>query len=373
VLPRVLVDATAVPAERGGVGRYVDGLVGGLSAVGSDLAVVCRYTDTAHYAAIAPGARIVAAPTPVAARPARLAWEQSGLPLVARRVGADVLHCPHYTMPLRPGLPVVVTLHDATFFTEPELHSALKGNFFRWATRAAIRRASRCIVPSGASRNEFVRLLNADPRKLDVAYHGVDATLFHPPTDAERESVASRLGVQGGYVAFLGTLEPRKNVANLVRGWVKAVTGRDDPPALVVAGGSGWDAGVDRAISEVPSHLSVIRPGYLPVDQLSGFLGGALVVVYPSHGEGFGLPVLEAMACSAPVLTTKRLALPEVGGDAVAYTEVDADSISGALSKLLDQSVLRRELASAGLIRAREFTWAKSAEAHLAAYAGALA
>ena len=108
---------------------------------------------------------------------------------------------------------------------------------------------------------------------------------------------------------------------NLIRGWVArgAPTGRD-PPALVIAGGQGHDDEIDRAVAEVPAHLRLLRPGYLRYADLPGFLGGALVAAYPSYGEGFGLPILEAMACATPVLTTPRLSLPEVGGDAVAYT-----------------------------------------------------
>ena len=114
-----------------------------------------------------------------------------------------------------------------------------------------------------------------------------------------------------------------------------------------------------------------MRPGYLRFADLPGFLGGATVVAFPSHGEGFGLPVLEAMACGTPVLTTKRLSLPEVGGDAVAYTEPDAASIGAALSSLLDDEARRRTLSDAALARSREFTWQASAEAHLASYARA--
>ncbi len=128
-------------------------------------------------------------------------------------------------------------------------------------------------------------------------------------------------------MAFLGTLEPRKNVPNLIRGFVQAVRDRPDPPVLVLAGGRGWDEQVDAAAHTVPSGVEVLRPGYLPLNDLPALLGGAEVVAYPALGEGFGLPVLEAMACGATVLTTPRLALPEVGGEAVAYTEPDADSI----------------------------------------------
>ncbi|MBV9291290.1 MAG: glycosyltransferase family 4 protein [Frankiales bacterium] len=369
--PRVLVDATAVPADRGGVGRYVDGLLAALSSAAADLAIVCQRADVERYGRMAPHADIVAGPAAIAHRPARLAWEQTGLPLVAQQVMAEVVHSPHYTMPLRVGHPVVVTIHDATFFTTPEQHTQVKGTFYRSATRTALRRATRVIVPSKATRDELVRVLDADSTRIDVAYHGVDQDMFHVPTDAEKARVAARLGLRGSYVAFLGQLEPRKNVPNLIRGWAKAVHWRDDPPALVLAGGSGWDEDVDAAIAEVPSHLRVLRPGYLRFADLPGYLGGATVVAYPSHGEGFGLPVLEAMACGTPVLTTHRLSLPEVGGDAVAYTEPGVEEIAESLSSLLDDGARRQSLAEAALTRAREFTWAASAEAHLAAYARA--
>jgi glycosyltransferase involved in cell wall biosynthesis len=368
----VLVDATAVPADRGGVGRYVDGLIAALGAAQADIAVACQRADAERYTRMAPHATVVPGPAAISHRPARLAWEQTGLPLVADQVGAQVVHSPHYTLPLRAGRPVVVTIHDATFFTQPEVHTAVKGTFFRSATRTALRRATRVIVPSKATRDELVRLLDADPTCIDVAYHGVDTATFHVPSEEQKHRIAARLGLQGvPYVAFLGMLEPRKNVPNLIRGWVQAVQDRDNPPALVLAGGTGWDDEVDAAVTEVPSHLRVLRPGYLRFDDLPGFLGGALVVAYPSHGEGFGLPVLEAMASGAAVLTTHRLSLPEVGGDAVAYTEPDPESIGRSLAALIDDPARRESLARAGLTRAGEFTWEASAEAHLASYARA--
>jgi glycosyltransferase involved in cell wall biosynthesis len=370
--PRVLVDATAVPADRGGVGRYVDGLISALGDAGADFAVVCQRSDGERFGRMAPQATIVPGPAAVAHRPARLAWEQTGLPLVVAQVGADVLHSPHYTMPLRAGKPVVVTIHDATFFTQPDVHTSIKGPFFRSAIKTALHRAARCVVPSKATRDELIRVLDADPTKLDVAYHGVDQNIFHVPSDKERQLVQARLGLRGlPYIAFLGMLEPRKNVPSLVRGWAEAVQDRPEAPALVLAGGSGWDDEIDQAITEVPSHLRVLRPGYLKFSDLRGYLGGATVVAYPSHGEGFGLPVLEAMACGAAVLTTQRLSLPEVGGDAVAYTEGDPDSIATSLAALLDDPERRARLGEAAVSRAREFTWAASAEAHLAAYARA--
>src|SRR6476661_4982710 len=149
--PRILVDATAVPANRGGVGRYVDQLIPALDALGADLVVVCQQRDLGHYRELAPSGHVVAAPARVTGRPARLVWEQTGLPGLARRHGADVIHSPHYTMPLRSRVPVVTTLHDATFFTHPDVHQPVKRAFFRFWTRASLRRAARSIVPSEAT------------------------------------------------------------------------------------------------------------------------------------------------------------------------------------------------------------------------------
>jgi len=336
--------------------------------------VACQRSDEEKYGRLVPGALIVAGPPAIAHRPARLAWEQSGLPLVAQQAGADVIHAPHYSMPVRPGVPVVVTIHDLTFFTEPDAHSPVTATFYKSAIRTTARRATRLIVPSKATRDELVRALGADPTRIDVAYHGVDHAMFHEPAEAKVRHVSDRLGLHGKpYVAYLGTLEPRKNVPALINGWSEAVADLSEPPALVLAGGSGWSEEVDDAVANVPAHLRLVRPGYLHFTDLPGFLGGALVVAFPSRGEGFGLPVLEAMASGAPVLTTYRTSLPEVGGDAVAYTEPDADSIRTSLRALLDDPDRRQSLGAAGHKRALEFTWAASAEAHMASYERAAA
>ena len=360
--PAVLLDATAIPADRGGVGRYVDELAAALAAVGTPLSIACQRRDADHFGTLAPAARVVPVTPRLVGRAARMAYEQTGLPRLARRVGAQILHSPHYTVPLASPVPVVVTLHDALFFSHPQWHSAVKGRFFRTWTRVALRRAAECIVVSEATRTELVRAAGADPRRLTVAHEGVSADRFYPPTPGEITALRASLGIgDRAYVAFLGTLEPRKNVPALIRGFTAAVAGRSDPPVLLLAGGSGWDHDVEPALAAVPPGVQVRRVGYLPAELLPGFLGGAIVVGYPSLGEGFGLPVLEAMACGAAVLTTDRLSLPEVGGDAVAYTEPDAVAIGSALAGLFDDPARRRELSRRAITRAAGFTWAEHA------------
>src|SRR5215468_11915939 len=167
VAPRVLIDATAVPADRGALGRYVDGLVIALCRAGADLAVACQRADEERYGRLVPNAVVVAGPAAIAHRPARLAWEQTGLPLLATQVGARVVHSPFYTCPMRAPCPVTVTVHDATFFTEPEHYEKSRRTFFRSAIKTSLRRAARVIVPSKATRDELIRLLDGDPTRID--------------------------------------------------------------------------------------------------------------------------------------------------------------------------------------------------------------
>ena len=372
--PRILLDATAVPANRGGVGRYVDQLIPALHALDADLIVVCQQRDLEYYGKLAPSADVVAAPLAIESVPARLVWEQRGLPRLAAQMGAEVIHCPHYTMPLRTRIPVVTTLHDATFFTHPDVHQSVKRAFFRGWTKASLRRSARCVVPSYATLDELTRVTRGVHGQVDVAHHGVDPATFHLPDPGSVAKVRDHLGLRADrYVGFLGTIEPRKNVPFLIEGWVRAVERMENPPALVIAGGRGWDSRVDEVVAAVPSHLEVLLPGYLPLEMLAGFLGGADVIAYPSTGEGFGLPVLEAMACGAPVVTTTSLALPEVGGDAVAYTDPTAAAIAATLRSLLGGADRRRELSTAAVTRAGSFTWGACAEQHLRTYSRAVA
>jgi glycosyltransferase involved in cell wall biosynthesis len=372
----VLIDATAVPTDRGGVGRYVDCLVAALEADGAAPMVVCQPRDAELYAALAPHADVLPAMERLVARTARLTWEQTTLPWLVRRSGADVLHCPHYTMPLAGQVATVVTLHDATFFTDPGVHSPVKARFFRAWTQTSLRRADVCVVPSASTARELGRVAGANVVRdvarnvgsLHVVHHGVDTDRFHPPSPEETTAVRSRLRLgRSPYVAFLGALEPRKNVPALIRGFAQVsqiLADRTDPPILVLAGQPGWDSEVERELQAVSHRIRVIRAGYLPLAELSGFLGGAAVVAYPSLGEGFGLPLLEAMAAGAAVLTTRRLALPEVGGDAVAYCGIHAKDIAASLVELLDDPARRAQLSAAAQRRAKDFSWAASAALH---------
>jgi glycosyltransferase involved in cell wall biosynthesis len=374
-LVRVLIDASAVPPFRGGVGRYVDELIAHLPDVGVDATVVCQQRDVELYAASVGSQNVIVVPSWASSPTPRLLWEQVGLPGVIRANYPDIVHSPHYTMPLvnagRRGPKRVVTLHDATFFSDPEVHQAVKARLFTQWTRYSCRYADALLVPSQATKDELVQAVQADPERIKVIPHGVNHERFRRPSADEVLEARTWLGLPAGatFIAFLGTLEPRKNVPGLIRAYSLSCSPMSVPPMLVLAGGAGWDSEIDAALAELPQHLRVIRPGFVPDDVLPGLLGGAEVVAYPSFGEGFGLPVLEAMACGATVLTTDRLSLPEVGGDAVAYAKSpDADDVAAALSELLADPARREALGSAAATRAATFGWTQTALGHRDVY-----
>jgi glycosyltransferase involved in cell wall biosynthesis len=371
----VLVDGTAVPRELGGVGRYVEGVVSHLTDPALDVHLVVRPVHAEHFRAVAPDATVHTAPAWTDSVPLRFLWEQTGLPALGRRIGAQVLHSPHYTFPFGWRGGSVVTLHDATFFSNPEWHSRLKRTFFTWWSRRSLRSRPVVVVPSAATATEAARVVSGIRADVRVAPLGVDRAVFHEPSTAEVEDarIAATLPEGAPWIAFLGTIEPRKNVTALLDAYATVRASRaaagSDTPWLVLSGARGWDESAIARLDALQPDDHVIEAGYLPLEDLSGYLGGAEFVVYPSLGEGFGLPVVEAMASGACVLTTRRLSLPEVGGDAAVYTEPSAPALAEAMAALLDDPALVASHRVAALARAGVFTWQATAAVHVDAYA----
>jgi glycosyltransferase involved in cell wall biosynthesis len=354
---RVAIDATAIPASLTGAGRYVTDLVNALDAR-DDVAldVFTRRADGARWRTAAPSATVVeAAPR---SRVARLAWEQVGLPRRLRRLAVDVHHGPHYTMPLRARVPVVVTVHDMTFFDHPDWHERSKVPVFTGAISTAARRAAAIVCVSETTAARFRdRFPSSAP--VHAIPHGVDHARFRPDGD--------RVADYGRYIAFVGTLEPRKDVAGLIAAF-DVIAGDLPDLSLVIAGGKGWgDTGIDAALSTARHRDRVRLLGYVDDAAVAPLLRGAAAVAYPSRDEGFGLPVLEALACGAPVVTTAGTAMEEVAGDAALLVPPgDVGALAAALATAASGGAAAHR--DAGIARAARFTWAASAAAHAAVY-----
>jgi glycosyltransferase involved in cell wall biosynthesis len=379
---RVLLDVSAVPARPVGAGIYTVALASGLASHPDvELHLLTRHDDEPRWETIAPGAAVHGAAP--GRRPARLAWEQARGGALANHLAPDVWHGPHYTMPLGLGplgvgplhtaVPCVVTMHDLTFFDHPEWHERSKVVFFRRMIRASARRASGIVCVSAYTADRLRAL--AHPRgPVTVAHHGVDHERFNTKGDETSDlATLAAHGIEPPYIAFASTIEPRKNVPELVRAFSRVAADRPDL-RLVLAGSDGWGASEVRdAIAASGVATQVMRTGYIDDDMMAPFFRRAEVVAYPSFEEGFGLPALEGLACGAPVVTTEGSALSEVVGDAaLTISPADPIALAGAISRVLDEPGLAARLRAAGPPRAAQFTWKRCVDEHLDAYRQAI-
>lgn len=359
---RVSIDASAVPANPAGAGRYVLDLVAALRRQPDvDLTVICRrgdelrWDDGAHRAlAVAPELR-----------PVRLAWEQARLPGVLGQLPLDVHHSPHYTMPERARLPRVVTVHDLTFLENPSWHEPAKVAYFRRAIRTAAMRADAIVAVSEATAARLEALLHPKA-PVHVIAHGVDTSRYRPVGPDDDSQV---LGITDPYVLFIGTIEPRKDIPTLVRAFDKVAASQPEL-SLVIAGAPGWGTeAVDDAVAKATHGNRVRLLGYISEDDKTALLKGAAAVAYPSLEEGFGLPALEALACGAPLVTTSGTAMEEVVGNAaLLIAPGDTGALTGALEALIRRGPEVGERCRLGLQVAARYTWDASAAAHVAVY-----
>ncbi len=406
----VSVDATAVPERPVGAGRYTLELLRALARRPDvALTVWCRQGDRHRWEALAGGgggaggggagaaaggaggaggaaggaggaggagatggsrvAPVIFDRAPLA-RPTRLVWEQVGLPAGLRRAGVAVHHGPHYTMPVRCPVPAVVTVHDLTFVEHPEWHERTKVLVFRQAIALARRRASAVVCVSDFTARRLQHTGGALGR-IFVVPHGVDHGRFRPeePRPGADAGELARLGVRTPYVLFLGTIEPRKAVADLLRAF-DLVAEEEPDLGLVLAGEPGWGGNqVEEILTSLVHRDRVVRTGYVPEPAVPALLRQAAAVCYPALEEGFGLPALEAVACGTPLVTTAGSVMAElVGAAAILVEPGSVRALAGALrqSRRLDPAAHRRR--AAGLAVARSHTWESCAAGHMAAY-----
>lgn len=291
-------------------------------------------------------------------------WTHLRLALELHRRPPDVLFVPAHVLPLYCPVPAVVTVHDLGYRHYPEAHRLFDRWYLEWSTRRHCRVARHLVVDSQATRQDLADFYGADPKRISVVYLGRDETL-QPVDDPHLiAQVKARYNIVGDYLLYLGTLQPRKNLVRLIDAFELAGRLLPQPgPKLVIAGRPGWlyDTIVGR-VQELGLAGQVIFPGYVAPADKAALLSGALVYVFPSLYEGFGLPVLEAMACGTPVLTSNCSSLPEVAGQAAWLVDPrQTDDIAAGLVELVANPGLRRRLVEQGFQQIRRFSWQQAA------------
>lgn len=294
-------------------------------------------------------------------------WTHARLALEMMTRPPEVLFVPAHVVPLAHPR-AVVTIHDLGYRAFPEAHPPLARRYLEWSTRWSAATARRIVVPSATTARDLLAACGTPPERVVVIPHGYHPR-FRPLDEGTVVAGLARLGIAGPYLLFVGTLQPRKNLARVLAAFERLVAG-GWPGKLVLVGQQGWlsdpiFAAIGRADS--PARGRIHLTGYLADDDLPIVYNGAVGLVFPSLYEGFGLPALEALACGTPVLTSDTTSLPEVVDEAALTVDpLDTAAIAAGMVRLVSDEGLRAELRERGLDRARQFTWRRAAERTLA-------
>jgi glycosyltransferase involved in cell wall biosynthesis len=364
---KIGIDARLVHYQLAGIGQYTLRLAEALTALDTEDTYIILQSRKDHTPLVTGKAvRQRAMWTPPHHR-----YEQWMLPLELWPLGLDLLHSPDFIPPFRRSCRSVITVHDLAFLRFPGLLTEESQSYYGQINRA-VRSADQIIAVSESTKRDLVSLVGADERKITVVYEAA-GPLFRRVDGAAVDAVRERYGVAGEYILFVSTIEPRKNIPFLLQAYARMKEAWPEPgsmPRLVLAGKKGWlYESIFAVLDELGLGQSVICTGGVAIDDLPALYSGALFFVLPSLYEGFGLPVLEAMSCGTPVITSNTSSLPEVAGDAAILIDPqDLVGLAATMQRLCQDEALRRQLSAHGLAQAKRFSWERAARETLAVY-----
>jgi glycosyltransferase involved in cell wall biosynthesis len=354
-----------------GTGRYLAELYAALPSArpADDFLLYVKHNQRDVFPADAPGRRHRLVEGCPASPPRRAIWEAMNFTRILRHDQIDLYHGPANFLPPRKVCPYIVTLHDMVYFHNPVRTFMLRAKYWQYYIRATWRLADLVLTVSEFSKKEIRRYLPVPANKIRVIYNGVDERFFHPVAGEIGAEMRREHSLDRPYILYVGRLDPDKNVERVVGAFhLLSINGNRDH-VLVIAGARDFQASrVHELVVRLGLVDRVIFTGYVKDEHLVALYNQADAFCYPSLNEGFGLPVLEAMAAGTPVVTSNLSSLPEVAGDAGVQVEPrSAKAIARGLRSILG-TARGRELAEAGRRRARQFTWQRAAEETSQAY-----
>jgi glycosyltransferase involved in cell wall biosynthesis len=356
-----------------GISRYIFHLLRALPEAAPDLELHAYTHESQGQAALA-GFHTHWARMQTQKPTIRILWEQLAFPVLLALTRFDLCHSMAYVAPLLSRTPSIITIYDLSFVLFPNYFPRLNRAYLSLGTRLSIRRARRVIAISHSTKRDLVRIFHLPPENIDVVPPGVESVFF-PNGDGNAVELFRRAkNLPEHFVLFVGTLEPRKNIPRLIRAFASAKMHLALPHQLVIVGGEGWkDEEIDHAVMECHLPHDVILTGFVPAEELPYWYRAADAFIYPSQYEGYGMPLLEAMASGTPVVTGNLSSLPEaVGGAALLVDPHDEAAMEEAIGRVIKDQPLREELIIKGSDRAREFTWQRAARSTADVYRRAL-
>jgi glycosyltransferase involved in cell wall biosynthesis len=370
----IIIDYTPAVHQRAGIGRYTRGLVGALAPLNlpHQFTLLVLGRSGAHFvpAHLPPNFQLRF--VPLSDRWATILWYRLNLPLPVDLLSgrADLFHGPSFTLPPS-RMPGLLTVHDLSFVRYPHgAHPPL----LVWLSKAVPRSLSRArhvLADSQNTRLDLIELMQVLPERITVIGAGVDKRFRCVADPAQLAEVRARYRLPERFILGMSTLEPRKNFTGLIAAFNRLAAGQAHTDLhLVIAGGKGWNYEPIFAVAEAsPVRERIYFPGFVADDDLPALYSLAGLFAFPSHYEGFGIPVLEAMACGTPVVCADNSSLPEVAGDAALLVKAtDTDGLADAMGRLVVDSPLRERLVSLGAQQVRRFTWETAARRLLEVY-----
>ena len=365
------IDGIPLQAKKTGIGHYTLELARALAAIAPD----------DEFEIVAPSAVLSA----LSSLPnlhfrdagvtglSRRYWWPIGLPLYCRRASFDLFHGTNFDLPYWVSCPTVLTIHDLSLLLYPHTHVSHLVRRARLRLPRMARKATVIIAPSGTVKEEVCKHLGVDSGRVFAIPEAARAAFYPAPT-SEVDPVLKRLGISTEFILFVGTIEPRKNLLTLVRAFERVVHAHASPLQLVIAGHEGW---LSNDLTSYLDGLGIAKQvrftGHLSDDELRSLYSACRVFVYPSFYEGFGLPLLEAMACGAPVVTSNVPGIIETVSDvARLISPTDAEDLARAITALLEDENERAYRSRAGISHAKKFSWERTAAATLDVYQEAI-
>ncbi|HET6317871.1 MAG TPA: glycosyltransferase family 1 protein [Chloroflexota bacterium] len=375
---RIAIDYSAAVNQRAGVGRLVRNQVLALADVDqvNQYQLVYARPNRGTPPAYFPKARnFNRHEVGLRERWLTIMWHRARLPLPADWLSGpvDLYHSPDFVLPPLRRARGVLTVHDLAFLMRPECADARLRAYLEEVVPRSVQRAEYIIADSENTRNDLVVLLGVNPDAVSVVPGGVEER-FAPVTDGKAlDAIHKRIGVgDAPFILSIGVIEPRKNLNRLMDAFRLLKEREIGPPdlKLVLAGGHGWLVeGILQHHAKSPVRSDILMPGFIADDLLPALYSAASVFAFPSLYEGFGLPILEAMACGTPVVASKSSCLPEVAEGASALIDPDdTEDLAGALEQTLCNPELRTQLSEKGRARAAEYTWGRAARSLLNVY-----
>ncbi len=324
------------------------------------------YTRQIASLADRPGLLLRRSRWPTERRLVRIAWEQLAWPWLAWQDDLDLWHSMAFVLPLLRPVPAIVTIYDLSFIYTPEAFPGWQRLYLRWQTAHACRRAERIITISESGRQDVARRFELAPERIAVVYPGVDPAYRPLPPDAV-DRFRQEHDLPQRFVLHVGTLQPRKNIPLLLEAFAQLLV---PDVELVLVGGKGWlFAEIFAKVAALGLQNRVRFAGYVPDEMLPWWYNAASLLVFPSLYEGFGLPVVEAMACGTPVVAAKSSSIPEAGGEAALYFEPnDVTGLGEQMALVLNSTAVSDQLRHQGPIQARQFSWQKAGRETAVAY-----